>query len=470
MIRPWLMLPIFIATTLAGCGDRGGQEAVPDLDRQQAAADAPPQPAPADAEPVGQTITPEETADPRLQPDSLVAAFVRGEEWNPAPHVRRALDECPSATTWHDRVLEALLSLPLQDRTIELLSGAGITTVHTECRDDRVGEWLRRALATDLSPNLYRRVLGLAVRLEDPTLDAYITEIASDGYRSAELRAEVLRTLGFAQDGFAGLPEFVASSYSAGRLVEPFIQRWVPMLLSSAETRDETVRLVLPAIVQNANREGNFTLLRMIGGDVGAYPALFSPGSIAAVDEAMIVLERNGMRGLVQALGAARAAGRNAEGVRVRPRRLDWRLEQDGARCRPVWPPDLERAVEAEVPGLTIMTYDGSCRTAQYVVGDFDGEGSEDVVLKGTSPAGDAFLLILNGSSPRVVNVYGAGQFDSVGGVDAGYHSLSGCFDNPEDAELLLRHAGFAISHDDKFSTYHFFVNGVLREQGGSGC
>jgi len=469
VIRHRLVLPI-LATALASCGDRGGAPAVPDPTHQQAVVEVLPQLSAAAPDPIGQVATPEEMADPRLQPDSLVAAFVRGEEWNPAPHVRRAIEECPSASTWHDGVLEALLSLPLQDRTLELIVGAGIATVHTECRDSRLGEWLQRALATDLNPSLYRRVLGLAVRLEDPALDVYVTVIASDVNRSAALRAEVLRTLGFAQDGFAGLPEFVASGYSAGRLVEPFIQRWVPMLLSTADTRNETVRLLLEAIVESPNREGNFTILRMIGGDVGAYPDRFSAEALAAVDGAMVELERNGMRGLTQALGTARSATRNLEGVRVQPRRLDWRLEPDGPRCRPVWPQDLERAVEAEVPGLTIMTYDGSCRTAQYVVGDFDGEGSEDVVLKGTSPTGDAFLLILGGPFPRVVNVYGAGRFDSVRSVDAGFQRLSGCFDNLEDAELLLRHAGFAISHDDKFSTYHFFVDGVLREQGGSAC
>jgi hypothetical protein len=54
--------------------------------------------------------------------------------------------------------------------------------------------------------------------------------------------------------------------------------------------------------------------------------------------------------------------------------------------------------------------------------------------------------------------------------VEPGYRILDGCFDNPADRRLRFPRVGFAISHDEKFVTYHRMDGDELIEQMGSGC
>src|SRR5690606_38384337 len=188
-------------------------------------------------------------------------------------------------------------------------------------------EWLGRWLATDLSTEVYGSVAQMALSLEDPELDDLVLQVASDYRRLPELRAELLEVYAFAQGGFDGLPEFVESSYVAGRLVPPFVDRWVPVLLSTPRIRDRTAQALMNAIVANPRRAENATLLEMIGTTVDAYPNLFEPNTRSVVDEALEELAEGPVRAVVREVRLAREARVNYEGVQVRPMSMEWRLE-----------------------------------------------------------------------------------------------------------------------------------------------
>lgn len=106
----------------------------------------------------------------------------------------------------------------------------------------------------------------------------------------------------------------------------------------------------------------------------------------------------------------------------------------------------------------------------QSVVADLDGNGTVDAVVDVATATGNAYVVVLDGSSPRVMQVSARGRFDSLWRVIAGRHSLDGCFDTPGGGRFVFSYTGFAISHEEKYMSYHHFENGQLIEEEGSGC
>jgi hypothetical protein len=212
--------------------------------------------------------------------------------------------------------------------------------------------------------------------------------------------------------------------------------------------------------------------LWIVGTTVGAYPYNFSSVARAAVDDAVTELTQDpDLFQTARRVQAASAAGQNRWGVTVRRTPLELRLESRGGQCQPVWPEHVAEVLATAEPGLTLSTDGRGCQRAQVVTADFDGDGSEDVALKGETPSGGAFVLLLNGESPTVRRIGAAGRFDSVSGMEAGYHELSGCFDDPVNGgRLLFPQPGFAISWDEKTATHYHFEGDELVEDPGSGC
>lgn len=411
-------------------------------------------------------------ADGAQSADSLVARFAR-QPWSTFQEVRVAVEECATTSPWHDHVLQGLLALPLQTENLQALRlGSGISDAYVECGDQRVREWLERALATDLNPTAYRHIVSIALALHESAMDDQVLAIAGDSRRPPPIRAQILEGYAFSRGGFADLPELISSSYRAGRLVAPFVAKWVPLLLGAADTRDLMAMEAASALTEVPPTSAGDSLLWIVGTDVGAYSYAFSEQARAAVEDAVAQLaERGALFETARKVQEAREDRRNHAGATVRRLPLELRVEARAGRCHPIWPDHLERVLATTEPDLVFMTGNRGCDGARFVVADFDGEGSDDVVLKGDTPSGGVFLLVLSGANPIVRRIGTAGRFDGVSLVEAGFHSLDGCFDDPlEGGKLHFPHPGFAISHDEKYATYHHFEGDRLVEELGSGC
>jgi hypothetical protein len=131
--------------------------------------------------------------------------------------------------------------------------------------------------------------------------------------------------------------------------------------------------------------------------------------------------------------------------------------------CPEVWP---ERVL-ATFASTGMRPLEERC---QSVVADLAGDGAVDAVFSASTPTGNAYVVVLDGPPPRLVEVSAKGRFDSLYRVNAGRHRLNGCFDSPEGGRFEFSHTGFAISHDEKYMTYHHFEDGELIGEEGSGC
>lgn len=461
MARRWIAL-IAVLVVVSGCAERTNES--PALSEEDVLevpmTDVPSSPLPAEGPILEEAPSPpnvdsstvsEERAEPT---EPMSAAPTRPQDF------RAAMSQCDSDL--HEQAVDQALSRRLDERSLEQTRlWSGIASAYRDCGNDKVIKWVHETLEVDLAPDAYRHVVRIALALDEPSMDARLMEIAADQSRTPSVAAEILEGYAFRRaGGFEGMPELIASSYKAGRLSPVFVEQWVPLLLAAESTRDRLAQLGSQALIEDPGLPGGDLLFEILTIDVHAYSYRFDAASRASVEpllEAYSPVWRQ-YQFVARKVDAARALNESFRGQRVAQRPLDWRLEWTGEVCRAVWPERLAAAVDEVAEGVVLMTGDGDCGRAGFVVADFDGDGSEDVVLKGSTDGTGLFLLVVNGRAPyaRVLGPADHGSY--VEPIEAGYYSLDGCFNDVlDDRELFLRQDGFVLVRGEYSWKYMHF-------------
>jgi hypothetical protein len=380
----------------------------------------------------------------KREPAEVFQAWRDGDEAVTAYGPRWAIEVCGEESPWHSELLETFLDLPLTLGNVGFLSGGQAWRAVADCGDERVLEWIRTGLGSDLAPDVYGEFILMAFRVD---LDDEVLAVPADRSRAASVRLRALEEYTRARVELQELPDFIVESFHEGRLLPWYVQRWVPMLLAHPETRDSMAVQGMRAVMSDAGEGSRSGLLAAIAIDVGAYGPRFSRETLAFVDESVAMLAESRtyeVRLAMPDVLSARGEHRNSSGQIVRHVPLVIEFERDGARCVPVWPSHIREIVDAQVENVRLLDTNSCPAEGTYVQGDFDGDGSPDVVVK--MPMGDqaAALLVLNGDQPAVIRIDSFGADESLELVQPGpYYPV--CFDGVPE-EYWMPREGFAVS------------------------
>lgn len=392
--------------------------------------------------------------------------------------IRQAGRECDAGPeSWQHEVMAGLVGSPIDSFTglalmyIVPAMASGIR----RCEDLDVGGWIRSALSSEISPYFYVPILsGLANGAGLGGLDL-VRDLASDPEADSTHRLWAAEALVAGRrpprgSGIASLPPRVADQYRFDGLPTVYVETWVPMLLAAVESREAAAQELVGAVGRDPSMGGAADIVRIVGSDVEAYDYRFSPETRAMVAEVLDALtDRVDLPPDVSAaLGdalEARVEGRNHAGVTIERRPFALGLERSGETCTPVWPPSIGPVVESVAPGFRAAPRRGDCDEAVQRA-DFNGDGAEDVLVRGTLGPEAGLVAVIAGDRPS------AHVIDRVRANDYGSVAPPGTFRPACDGivQQIYPHDWIVISYDAKYSANFRFDGAEFERLLGDEC
>jgi hypothetical protein len=339
------------------------------------------------------------------------------------PTVERAARGCRTAesSSWERLVVRGILEAPLQSyfgpdsenwRNNASARVAAAMSYGLSCRDVDVAEWLRAGLGADLDAEAYIPLVeGLVRALGASLVDDVIGDAGVDpdnrvwatealiGAPATDSREVVLP---------APVPlRQLVSTFAAHGLPDGYVEKWLPLLLTSRYTREGVAQDLARLIEQRPERLGTASILRILGPNVMAYDYRFSEETRTMVQDLLAGLGDRRISVAPDVLAAVRAAealradGRNHEGVRVRVRDLDLDAVGVGSECILTAPAAVLDAVELVAPGYQVAVIDDVCSRDAIQYGDFDGDGGRDAVIDLLVGQDPVTVAVVSGDATR---------------------------------------------------------------------
>jgi hypothetical protein len=399
----------------------------------------------------------------KREPAEVFQAWRDGDEAVSSYGPRWAIEVCAEESPWHAELLEYFLELPLERTYLERLWGL-VRGAVANCTDPRAAEWLRAGLATDLAPDLRSVMVRTALTLRRPEVDSIVIDAWADRSRETDARVRDLEQYIVARLDISEVPSFIAEGYASHRLPRGFTSKWVPALLARGSTRDDMAALGVEALLADSGSELADEFAWVLFTEMNAYAYRF-PGPLVQRGEAALqdIAESErlayGLRELLPEIAAARRDSLNS--ARQSVRHVPWAFaatEVDGL-CVPQWPDRLRRFADSTVADLRLLSPDGEC-PGPHQVGDFDADGSDDVVMRSILDGREGWVLILAGTRPQAIGFDLPPWYDQVFPAEPGwYRSL--CAEEP----IWMPWNGFAIGFAADRSTLYHVQDGRLVEQ-----
>jgi hypothetical protein len=399
----------------------------------------------------------------KREPAEIFQAWRDGDEAVFGYGPRWAIEVCAEESPWHAELLGYFLGLPLERAYLERLWGL-VRGAVANCDDPRAAEWLRAGLATDLAPDLRSGVVRTALSLGRPEWDSRIVDGWADRSRATEARMRDLEQYVVARLDISEVPTLVAEGYASQRLPRGFISKWVPALLARSSTRDDMATRGIEALLTDSGSELADEFAWVLFTEMNAYAYRFPEplvhGGEAAFQE--IAANRRRAYGLSEALPEIAAARRDSLNSARQPvRHVPWTFaadEVDGL-CVPQWPDRLRGFADSTKAGMRLLSRHGEC-PGQHQVGDFDADGSDDVVMMSVLDGREVWILILAGTRPRVIEIDPVPGYDQVFPVEPGWY-MPHCAQEP----VWMPWSGFAIGFAEDRSNLYHVQDGRLVEQ-----
>jgi len=399
----------------------------------------------------------------KREPAGVFQAWRDGDEAVSSYGPRWAIEVCAEESPWHAELLGYFLELPLERAYLERLWGL-VRGAVASCGDPRAAEWLRAGLATDLAPDLRSAMVRTALSLGRPEWDSTVVDAWADRSRETEARIRDLEQYVVARLDISEVPTLVAEGYASQRLPRGFISKWVPALLARGSTRDDMATLGIEGLLGDSGNDLADEFAWVLFTEMNAYAYRFPEPLVQRGEAAFQRMAENGRRasGLSELLPEIAAARRDSLNSARQPvRHVPWTFvatEVDGL-CVPQWPDRLRDFADSTVAGLRIVSRRGEC-PGPHQVGDFDADGSDDVVMMGVLDEREVWILILAGTRPQVIEFDPIPGYDQVFPVDPGWY-MPYCAEEP----VWMPWSGFAIGFAEDRSNLYHVQDGRLVEQ-----
>jgi hypothetical protein len=399
----------------------------------------------------------------KREPAEVFQAWRDGDEAVSSYGPRWAIEVCAEESPWHAELLEYFLELPLERTYLERLWGL-VRGAVSNCTDPRAAEWLRAGLATDLAPDLRSVMVRTALTLRRPEVDSIVIDAWADRSRETDARVRDLEQYIVARLDISEVPSFIAEGYASHRLPRGFTSKWVPALLARGSTRDDMAALGVEALLADSGSELADEFAWVLFTEMNAYAYRF-PGPLVQGGEAALqdIAESErlayGLRELLPEIAAARRDSLNS--ARQSVRHVPWAFaatEVDGL-CVPQWPDRLRDFADSTVADLRLLSPDGEC-PGPHQVGDFDADGSDDVVMRSILDGREGWVLILAGTRPQAIGLDLPPWYDQVFPAEPGWYRPL-CAEEP----IWMPWNGFAIGFAADRSTLYHVQDGRLVEQ-----
>jgi len=409
--------------------------------------------------------------------DRTVAAAMQG-LYEIRETVRLAAEGCASGPdSWQRQVAEQLVARPpesIPDQALAVIIPPMSIGMH-RCMGLDVTGWIRSALYKKMDPRSYRE---LARGLGDGVVGHDVLQnVAADPEADQMHRLWVTEALVASQPmrsqivGPGGITDRIAEHYRFNGLAPDYARAWLPMLLAAPQTREGAARDLMRSVARAPSHMGAPEILLIVAADVEAYDYRFSIETRSIVSNFLEEMKANrselpfGVALALDSATAARAAKRNHRGVRVQRQPLQLVLSSTASGCVVVGRPVVVEAVAAVAPGFR-LSGNPECRLNDVTHADFDGDGAEDALLRGTTGDRTVLLAILTGSVPRVHIISTLGESDSARIQGPGTYEPS-C-DSP--GPFVFENDWIIFNHNDSSSTNFRFTGSTFEALLGDTC